>query len=403
MSKLEVIKVFIASPSDLAEERALFPEIIKQVNTLKARSMDCLFEAMGWEDTLLDWGRAQGLINEDVRQCDIFVMLLWKRWGQSTGKSTSGTEEEFNIAYERYEKTGNPQLLLYFRSVPQAMMADPGKQLQQIIKFKAKIEKHRICLFKTYDGKEQWAELIKEHLSRWLDKKKRGIGYTIEGEGEITYPLLDTEKRILNLQQELETARSLLRAEALRYAVEAAELVEDGKLTFAEERYAKSVELYPDPGVLNDFGRLLSQIGSSDRANEIFKRVLSLSSHDKDRIHQVNAYINLGNMYMFEDELDQADEMYKQAVEMDDALGRKSSIANAYVNLGSAYVIKGNLDRADAMYNQALTLDDSLSHKANIAKFYLSLGNFYMTRGDLDRAKELWSKAGELRGERKPF
>src|SRR2546423_187066 len=125
MSKLEVIKVFIASPSDLAEERALFPEIIKQVNTLKARSMDCLFEAMGWEDTLLDWGRAQELINEDVRQCDIFVMLLWKRWGQSTGKSTSGTEEEFNIAYERYKKTGNPQLLLYFRSVPQAMMADP--------------------------------------------------------------------------------------------------------------------------------------------------------------------------------------------------------------------------------------------------------------------------------------
>ena len=67
--------MFIASPGDLAEERKLFPEILKQLNQIKAHEMGVELEPLGWEDTLQGMGRPQSKINEDVKKCDLFVML----------------------------------------------------------------------------------------------------------------------------------------------------------------------------------------------------------------------------------------------------------------------------------------------------------------------------------------
>ena len=80
MPHYNVRNVFIASPGDLSEERRLFPSIIDQVNAIKANSVGLHLKAVGWEDTLPNFGRPQELINKDVRNADIFVMLLWKRW-----------------------------------------------------------------------------------------------------------------------------------------------------------------------------------------------------------------------------------------------------------------------------------------------------------------------------------
>jgi hypothetical protein len=57
MAKVEVIRVFIASPSDLSEERRLFPEILDQINDIKAASLNYQLEPLGWEDALPGWGR----------------------------------------------------------------------------------------------------------------------------------------------------------------------------------------------------------------------------------------------------------------------------------------------------------------------------------------------------------
>src|SRR5258706_464787 len=147
MPKLELVKVFIASPGDLSKERTLFPGVVKQINDIKARALGYLFEGVGWEDSLPGGGRPQEIINEDVRECDVFIMLLWKRWGTPSSQVFgSGTEEEFTIAYDRFRKTGKPHMLLYFRSVPQAMMADPGEQLRRVIEFRTKIEVERLFL-----------------------------------------------------------------------------------------------------------------------------------------------------------------------------------------------------------------------------------------------------------------
>lgn len=112
---------------------------------------------MGWEDTLPGMGRPQALINKDVELCDLFVLLLWKRWGSPSGTHTSGTEEEFELARRRSESHGStPAIWLYFKKVPDQMLADPGEQLKRVLAFRSKIELERSFLYKTFEVPEEW-------------------------------------------------------------------------------------------------------------------------------------------------------------------------------------------------------------------------------------------------------
>ena len=53
-------------------------------------------------------------------------MLLWKRWGSSTGDYPSGFEEEYKVA-DANEK----DIWLYFREVPDDMVKDPVEDLRR--------------------------------------------------------------------------------------------------------------------------------------------------------------------------------------------------------------------------------------------------------------------------------
>lgn len=282
MATLESIKVFIASPGDLSDERRLFPDIIQSVNEIKAHTAGFHFVAVGWEDTLPDFGRPQAIINKDVEGSDIFVMLLWRRWGTPSGEFSSGTEEEFSIACRRYKSTGDPHLLLYFRSVPEAMMADPGHQLQKVIDFRTRIEVERSCLYKGYESLDQWRDLLTKHLCLWLDRKKLGADFGAapsQGSFQISD---ESDQRIIHLQKQLqevtakwESTQAKLRVEAVEKALEAMASAKQGKLTRAEEMFAKSLDLYEEPEVLNTFGRFLFQTGSMNRAHEKYQRLLT--------------------------------------------------------------------------------------------------------------------------------
>lgn len=400
MPKYDVIRVFIASPGDLSEERKLFPSIIEQVNKITAHHVSYHFEPIGSEDTLPNWGRPQQLINQDVQTCDIFLMLLWKRWGTQSGKYSSGTEEEFTLAYARYKKTGIPDLLLYFRSVPEDMMADPGEQLKKIIKFRAKIEKQRICLFRSYNSPDQWKDLLVEHLGQLLDKRKYGREFASEAEKRVITTPADIEGRILELQKQLqdtaaklETTQAKLRKAAVNYAVEAMKLTDKGDLTLAEEKFAKSLELYEEPEVLSSFGNFLLQIGSIDRAKEKFEKLLRLSEDYKQTTSLTIAYHNLGLVNDIRGDWDQAQEMFERSLEIEQELGNKEGIAKGYTKIAELLYKRGDVDKAEEMLLKALEIDEK---PTNRQVCYLGLGAVYRTRGDLDRAEKMFREALQI-------
>jgi hypothetical protein len=97
----KIIRVFLASPGDLREERRAARDVVEEFNKLWADSLGYQVELIGWEDTLSQYGRPQGIINQDLARCELVLGMMWKRWGTSpsqTGPFTSGFEEEFETS-----------------------------------------------------------------------------------------------------------------------------------------------------------------------------------------------------------------------------------------------------------------------------------------------------------------
>jgi len=92
------LKVFLSSPGDLVEERRAFKDVIEDLNQILANT-DVRLDLVMWEtDTYPSLGNdAQSIINEQIDDdYDIFVGLMWIRFGTQTPRAGSGTEEEFN-------------------------------------------------------------------------------------------------------------------------------------------------------------------------------------------------------------------------------------------------------------------------------------------------------------------
>ncbi len=382
----KVIRVFIASPADLIAERTRFPNIIDEVNKIKANSKEIQLEPVGWKDTLPGRGRPQELINKDIERCDLITMLLWKRWGTSTGKYTSGFEEEYELAKSLNEKTnGKPEIWLYFRAIPDDMLADPGKQLRQVLDFRNKIETEKKFLYRAYEDVDEWVQLFREHLCRWLD-----------GQPFDTPPpekIGEYEERVKRLESELKEVRTEQVEMAYILAEEAKQKADSGEIAKAEEYFAKAAAGSLAPSIINDYGLFLMRIGMLAKAKEKFTQIVQIGKAIDEKILQATAYGNLGNLYMTRGDLRAAEEMYRKSLAIEEELGRKEGMASAYGNLGILYMTRGDLKAAEEMYRKSLAINKELGRKEGMASAYGNLGILYMTRGDLKAAEEMHKKS----------
>lgn len=162
-----VFTIFIASPNDLSAEREKTKEAIDRFCRVLGRKLNWHIELLGWEDTLPGYARPQSLINKDVDSCDLFIGILWKRWGTATGKYESGFEEEFELARERRRTTGKPEIWLFFKSIGKEFLKDPGEQLKRVLRFKKEQIENKELLFKEFDEKS-WSDLIYDCITEYV-------------------------------------------------------------------------------------------------------------------------------------------------------------------------------------------------------------------------------------------
>src|ERR1700722_8055959 len=168
MSTQRTIKVFIASPGDLAVERRAFKEVVDELNSGFGRGAHVTFEPLGWEDALAQVGRrSQSVINQDIDACDVFVLVMWRRWGQDAPDAapySSYTEEEFYRALARFEKEGKPTLFVFFKHIEPGQMADPGKQLEKVLAFRKKLEQSRKVMYRGFADEKGFSTEVDRHL-----------------------------------------------------------------------------------------------------------------------------------------------------------------------------------------------------------------------------------------------
>ncbi len=107
-----VFQLFVASPSDVTEERDIAVSVIQEWNDLRSAQDQLVILPMRWEThSSPEYGtRPQEVINRDiVDKCDLLVGIFWTRLGSPTGVTESGSLEEI----ERVATNGKP-VMLYF-------------------------------------------------------------------------------------------------------------------------------------------------------------------------------------------------------------------------------------------------------------------------------------------------
>jgi hypothetical protein len=132
-----VLRVFLASPNDVAAESAIADDVVSSVNRKIGRQIGWEIDLYKWEDQAPGFGRPQEIINEMLDGCGLFIGLLWKWWGQETGTHSSGFEEEFERARARRKAKGEPELWLFFKAVDAESRKDLGPQLTKVLEFRA--------------------------------------------------------------------------------------------------------------------------------------------------------------------------------------------------------------------------------------------------------------------------
>jgi|GEM_PF-4450829 len=219
VSTRNVLTIFMASPGDVAQERAALADVVNSINQRVAYSLGWELELRGWENTVPGMGRPQSRINPEVRECDVFIGILWKRWGTPTGESSSGFREEFDIAHDRHSRSNDPEILMYFRDVDAAITQDPGEQFRQVQAFKDELTRGRDLLYKTYSDVPEFREQVENHLTQMILERARPTSPPAAAPGPSTeVPSEPFDLAVLLGNPTLSTSATLARWEAARQA-----------------------------------------------------------------------------------------------------------------------------------------------------------------------------------------
>jgi len=170
---LKVLRVFIASPSDLVAEREAVKAVADELNAVFAKEVSAQIQLLGWEDRLPGYGRAQAQINDDVDRADLFIGFLWRSWGSPPGdpRYTSGFEEEYHRASARREKTGTPEISLFFKDASAIRSQRDILTLGRVLEFRDQVAS-KALLFGTFSDLDEWRKKVRAlmecHLLRML-------------------------------------------------------------------------------------------------------------------------------------------------------------------------------------------------------------------------------------------
>lgn len=162
-------RVFIASPGDTTKERTIAKSVAEEINKTHGNAEKFYVELVTYEDdTYPSFGDdGQDVINRQIGDnYHIFVGIMWKKFGTPTLRAGSGTEEEFNRAYDRYSKKEKIPIMFYFNSAPIPQEAD-FLEAQKVKEFKKKIA-NLGALYNTYTDNLDFEKKLRMDLTKCI-------------------------------------------------------------------------------------------------------------------------------------------------------------------------------------------------------------------------------------------
>jgi hypothetical protein len=112
---------------------------------------------------------AQDVLNRELTDTpDIFIGLMWGRYGTPTARAGSGTEEEFARALARYRKDpSSVRIMFYFKDAPVSPSEIDPEQLARVQTFRKSLGDEGALHWK-FGTIEEFEGLLRLHLARQI-------------------------------------------------------------------------------------------------------------------------------------------------------------------------------------------------------------------------------------------
>jgi tetratricopeptide (TPR) repeat protein len=177
---MQKLRIFAASASDTATERAKVETVAGLLKPL-ADHLGIVLDVSDWRSVVPDMGRPEQVILDQLKptQWDVFIGILWHRFGTPPGGQNpqtqreylSGTEEEFQTAYRLWKQSDKPRIMMYrcTRAIPpDALDPDQFKRVKEFFaQFEAVKGEHQ-GLYQSFDTTEAFEKLLFDNLQRLL-------------------------------------------------------------------------------------------------------------------------------------------------------------------------------------------------------------------------------------------
>lgn len=173
MPQIRLLKIFLASPSDVNKERKYVLEVVGEINKTVAIAKNITLQVFSSDTTFPGYGQdGQAVLNKQLgtmKEYDLFLGIMWSRIGTPTSRAVSGTAEEYERAVRAYSCYQKPQIWFYFRELKAKL--DTREKLQQadgVIKFRNKVQ--RKALVHEYKTPSNFRDRFRQAMLLWLDK-----------------------------------------------------------------------------------------------------------------------------------------------------------------------------------------------------------------------------------------
>ena len=286
---MKTIRIFIASSSELKDDREEFRMFISQEND-RLHKKDIYLEIVQWENFLdaISDTRLQDEYNNAISGCDIVLCLFFTK----VGKYSS---EEFDTAYQVFKDKGKPKIWTYFKNA-QINTGSITDEINTLLAFKKKIG-NLGHFYTEYTNIDNLINKYRTQLDKFLPATEES--FNISDSGMIAGKALATESvPVKNTFNELLTKKLI---EAIRpYNKKANDFLttySDWEMNADLSPTAKRIIISGYVGVLGIQLRKLMSIGEEDFSESKLKRYLENCLLTAKRALQLICYALLSKLW----------------------------------------------------------------------------------------------------------
>jgi hypothetical protein len=182
--EINEIRVFISCPGDVNPEKQIVRNVCDSISKIYGASRNIKVKPIDWENEIIPeitGEGAQSVIDSQLEDYDydIYIGILWTRFGDKMDKGRTPTEWEFECAFNRMRATGRPKIQFYFKTekfFPRNSYE--ANQIINIIKFKEE-QLQSTGYYKNFKQKEDFQRWVFEFILNYVENYKVIIGESL--------------------------------------------------------------------------------------------------------------------------------------------------------------------------------------------------------------------------------